>query len=241
MRRIVVLLVAAGLAGCGALSPPGSLEVELRPSPNHGERRPQYVILHHTTNATAEEALSTLTSPLSRVSSHYLVGRDGRIYFLVDERRRAWHAGHSYWAGNRDLNSASIGIELDNTGEEPFAIPQVESLIALLRDITARWRMPPQNVLGHGDVAPGRKADPSAQFPWRRLAEAGFGLWCEPPYPEAPAGADDRLLLSVLGYDVSRPAAAVAAFRRRWAPLAGADERLSEAERGLLACLIGKR
>lgn len=241
MRGIGGWLLAVMLAGCGALPQYGSLEVEQRPSPNHGERRPQYVILHHTTNATADEALATLTSPLSRVSAHYLVGRDGRLFYLVDERRRAWHAGHSYWGGNRDLNSASIGIELDNTGDEPFPDAQIEALIVLLRDLTTRWRMPPQNVLGHGDVAPGRKADPSALFPWRRLAQAGFGLWCEPPYPEAPPGADDLLLLSALGYDISRPAAAIAAFRRHWAGREDDSAPLGAEERGLLYCLLLRR
>lgn len=245
MGRVAVLLLLMLLAACGtapqALPRYGSLGMEQRPSPNHGERRPQYVILHHTTNSTAEQALATLTSTASEVSAHYLVGRDGRIYYLVDELRRAWHAGDSYWAGNRDLNSASIGIELDNTGEEPFAEAQIEALIVLLRDITTRWRMPPQNILGHGDVAPGRKTDPSVWFPWRQLAQAGLGLWCEPPYPEAPQGVEDVLLLAALGYDVSRPAAAIAAFRRRWAPLAGGDERLSVEERALLACLLQRR
>ncbi len=244
MRRVVVLLLVMLLAACGsapqALPRYGSIEMEQRPSPNHGERRPQYVILHHTTNSTAEQALATLTRPASQVSAHYLVGRDGRIYYLVDELRRAWHAGDSYWGGNRDLNSASIGIELDNTGDEPFADAQIDALIVLLRDITTRWRMPPQNILAHGDVAPGRKTDPSAWFPWQRLAAAGFGLWCDPPYPLAPDGVTDTLLLAALGYDVTRPAAAVAAFQRHWAPRENAPV-LSVAQRALLQCLIERQ
>jgi N-acetylmuramoyl-L-alanine amidase len=237
----VLLLPLMLLSGCSGLTRHGNLEMETWPSPNHGVRRPQYVILHHTTNATAEEALATLTSPWSRVSAHYLIGRDGRIHYLVDELRRAWHAGGSYWGGNRDLNSASIGIELDNDGAEPFADAQIEALIELLHDITRRWRLPPQNVLGHGDVAPGRKSDPSAWFPWRRLAQAGLGLWCEPPYPEAPAGAPDELLLAALGYDISRPELAVAAFRRRWAGREDDRVPLGAEERGLLACLLRQR
>ncbi len=245
MGRVAVLLLLMLLAACGAtpqaLPRYGSLDMEPRPSPNHGGRRPQYVILHHTTNSSAEQALATLTHPASQVSAHYLIGRDGRIYYLVDELRRAWHAGDSYWAGNRDLNSASIGIELDNTGEEPFADAQIDALIVLLRDITTRWRMPPQNVLGHGDVAPGRKTDPSALFPWRRLAQAGFGLWCEPPYPQVPPGVDDGLLLAALGYDISRPAVAISAFRRHWVGREDDSAPLSAEERGLLGCLIRQR
>jgi len=148
--------------------------------------------------------------PQREVSAHYLIARDGRIYYLVDELARAWHAGESAWGGNRDLNSASIGIELDNNGEEPYAEAQIAALLALLADLTARWSIPAANVLGHGDVAPGRKVDPGALFPWRRLAAAGFGLWCDPPYDPPPAGLDDASLLAALGYDVSVPWSAAA-------------------------------
>ena len=194
--RAIVAAAALWLSGCAPLPLYTALPVEVRPSPNFGERRPNYVIIHHTTNNTVEQALVTLTSRMREVSAHYLIGRDGRIIYLVDEQKRAWHAGDSYWGGNRDLNSSSIGIELDNNGNEPFAEAQISVLIDLLRDLTGRWSIPPANVLGHGDIAPGRKVDPSALFPWRRLAEAGFGLWCEPPYAPAPAGADDAALLA---------------------------------------------
>jgi len=182
--------MAAALCACTPLPRHTALPVEVRPSPNFGERRPNYVILHHTTNDTAEEAVATLTSPLARVSAHYLVTRDGRIIHLVDELKRAWHAGDSYWGGNRDLNSSSIGIELDNNGREPFPEAQIGALIALLGDLAARWNIPAANVLAHGDVAPGRKVDPGEFFPWRQLAAAGFGLWCDPPFTQPPPAAD---------------------------------------------------
>ncbi len=228
------------LAACAELPVYTALPVEVHPSPNVGERRPQYVIIHHTTNDTAAQALSTLTSRWTQVSAHFLIARDGRIIYLVDELKRAWHAGDSYWGGNRDLNSASIGIELDNNGREPFADAQINALLALLADLQARWNIPAANMLGHGDVAPGRKVDPSALFPWPRLAAAGFGLWCDPPFDAAPAGMDDATLLAALGYDVSRLEAAVAAFKRHWAPDDAAPE-LSEAQRGLVQCLIRKQ
>lgn len=228
------------LAGCAQLPVYTTLPVELRPSPNVGERRPNYVILHHTSNDSVERALETLTSPAREVSAHYLIARDGRIIYLVDELKRAWHAGDSYWGGNRDLNSASIGIELDNNGREPFAEAQILALMALLGDLKARWSIPAANVLGHGDIAPGRKVDPSALFPWRRLAAAGFGLWCEPPYDVLPTGADDATLLSALGYDVSVPWTAVAAFKRHWSS-EDASQGLSEAQRAMLQCLIRKQ
>ncbi len=228
------------LSACAQLPVYTTLPVEVRPSPNVGERRPNFVIIHHTTNDSAERALATLTSPAREVSAHYLIARDGRIIYLVDELKRAWHAGDSYWGGNRDLNSASIGIELDNNGHEPFADAQIAALIALLGDLKSRWNIPAANVLGHGDVAPGRKVDPSALFPWQRLAAAGFGLWCEPPFDPAPAGADDAMLLSAFGYDVTVPWSAAAAFKRHWAP-GDATQILSEVQRGLLLCLIRKQ
>lgn len=233
-------VLAVMLSACSPLPRYTELPVEVRASPNAGERRPNYVVLHHTTNDTAEQALATLTSRLAQVSAHYLIARDGRIFYLVDELKRAWHAGDSYWGGNRDLNSSSIGIELDNNGNEPFPDAQIDALIALLGDLSQRWNIPAANVLGHGDVAPGRKVDPSALFPWRRLAAAGFGLWCEPPYPPAPAAAEDALLLAALGYDVTRLPAAIAAFKRRWAPQDATPE-LDDDQRALLRCLIGKQ
>lgn len=236
LRWLWMFAALAALPACAPLPLYTTLPVEVRPSPNFGERRPNYVILHHTTNDTAEQALATLTGRFSQVSAHYLVGRDGRIVYLVDELKRSWHAGDSYWGGNRDLNSSSIGIELDNNGNEPFADAQIAALIALLRDLTVRWNIPAANVLGHGDVAPGRKVDPSAQFPWRRLAQAGFGLWCDPPYQAAPA-AEDALLLAALGYDVTRLAMAVAAFKRHWA-VEDAQPQLTAEQRGLLQCLV---
>lgn len=243
--RLALAATALLLSACAQLPVYTALPVDVRPSPNVGERRPNYVIIHHTTNDTVERALATLTNRSRGVSAHYLIGRDGRIIYLVDELKRAWHAGDSYWGGNRDINSSSIGIELDNNGREPFAEAQVVALMALLGDLKTRWAIPTANVLGHGDVAPGRKVDPSALFPWRRLAAAGFGLWCEPPYDPLPAAADDATLLSALGYDVSVPWSAVAAFKRRWAAeehvTAESARGLSEAQRGMLQCLIRRQ
>lgn len=216
-----------------------SVPATVRLSPNQDERRPNYVILHHTTNETAERALATLTRRDSEVSSHYLIARDGRLFYLVDERRRAWHAGESYWAGQRDMNSASIGIELDNDGSEPFAEPQIQTLLALLADLKTRYKLPAANFLAHADVAPSRKQDPSAFFPWQRLAREGFGLWCDPPYPAVPPGLDDTLLLHAFGYDVWNAEAAVAAFKRRFVPDDPAPN-MTEKDRAILYCLVLK-
>ncbi len=235
--RACLALAALALAACAPLPQRTSLPVEQRPSSNYDARRPNFVILHHTGSGEAERALRTLTDPLRSVSAHYLVARDGRISSLVDELARAWHAGESYWGGNRDMNSASIGIELDNDGNEPYAEVQIESLLALLADLKERYRIPAANFLGHGDVAPGRKTDPGREFPWKRLADRGFGAWCDPPYPSAPAGLDAATLLGALGYDVSEPDAALGAFKRHFAP----NERsraITEEERALLYCLV---
>jgi len=241
MKVPALRAAAAGIAllsaACVQLPVYTTLPVEVQPSPNFSERRPNFVIIHHTTNDTVERALATLTNPAREVSAHYLIGRDGRIIYLVDEKMRAWHAGETYWGGHRDLNSASIGIELDNTGFEPFADAQVTALLVLLADLKARWNIPTANFLGHGDVAPGRKVDPSAWFPWRQLAAAGFGLWCDPPYDFVPVEVADTTLLAALGYEVAVPWSAVAAFKRHWAPLDLAPG-LTEEQRGMLQCLI---
>jgi len=240
--RGLIALAALAVVACAPLQPlppRAGVPVEVRPSPNFDERRPNFVILHHTSNDNTDQALATLTDPARKVSSHYLIGRDGTIYYLVDELARAWHAGESYWGGDSDLNSASIGIELDNNGEEPFAEAEIEALLALLADIKERYGIPAANFLGHGDVAPGRKVDPSRWFPWQRLAARGFGLWCEPPVPPAPPGVDDATLLAAFGYDVSDPAAAIAAFKRHFAP-DDASPEMTDENRALLNCLVSQ-
>ncbi|MDR1647396.1 MAG: N-acetylmuramoyl-L-alanine amidase [Zoogloeaceae bacterium] len=215
----------------------GSAAAEWSPVVNFDLRRANFVILHHTSNNNLEKAWATLSSPVSGVSSHYLIGRDGRVLQLVDENLRAWHAGASRWGGQSDMNSASIGIELDNDGMEPFPEAQIEALLALLRELQARHRFPAANVLGHADVAPTRKSDPSALFPWVRLAAAGFGLWCDAPAP-APPGFDAVLALAALGYDTRVPDAALAAFRRHFLPDAQGEEALTQQDAGMVYCLL---
>lgn len=234
-RRCFLPLSFLLLTACGVLPPSGG--VRWQPSPNYDERRPNFVILHQTTNETVERALRTLTDPAKKVSAHYLIGRDGALIQLVDERQRAWHAGASWWGGNTDLNSSSIGIELDNTGEEPFAEAQIESLLVLLADLRQRYRIPAANILAHGDVAPRRKVDPSRYFPWERLAAAGFGQWCAAPEAMAPVGFDPRLGLQALGYDVADEAAARGAFRRHFLA-EDSDAPWRAADLALLSCLL---
>jgi N-acetylmuramoyl-L-alanine amidase len=172
--------------------------VEHRPSSNHGPRaagKPvDILLLHYTGMISDERAIAWLCDPESAVSSHYFVFEDGRIAQLVDEDRRAWHAGQSTWAGETDVNSRSIGIEVANPGHEfgyrPFPEVQIEATIALCRDILGRHPIPPQRVLAHSDVAPLRKDDPGELFPWPRLHEASVGHWVAP----APIVAGNALV-----------------------------------------------
>jgi N-acetylmuramoyl-L-alanine amidase len=172
-------------AGMAKPTPDTTCPAMVHPSPNHGERkdgkRPSALVLHYTGMRDAASALHQLCNPAAQVSSHYLVLEDGRILQLVPEERRAWHAGAGSWQGETDMNSASIGIEIVNPGHEhgyrPFPDAQINAVAALSADIVSRWRMPPDRVIAHSDMAPARKQDPGELFPWDRLAEAGAGLW----------------------------------------------------------------
>ncbi len=164
------------------------LDVQVLPSPNHGERRnvtsPDMLILHYTGMQDARAALQRLCHADSEVSAHYLVFEDGGIVQCVPEERRAWHAGIASWAGVEDINSHAIGIEIANPGHDwgypDFPAPQIAAVIALCRDIISRHRIVPERILGHSDVAPLRKQDPGEKFPWKELHAAGIGHWVEP-------------------------------------------------------------
>ena len=160
-----------------------------QPSPNFTARRdgltPQLVVLHYTAMESAEAALERLCDPEAEVSAHYLIGRDGTLWQLVEEDQRAWHAGAGEWCGQQDINSRSIGIELDNVGDHPFSEPQMWQLEDLLAGIMQRWAIPPEGVIGHSDMAPDRKFDPGARFDWARLARQGLAR----PGAESGGGA----------------------------------------------------
>lgn len=153
-------------------------------SPNFGARRdgltPSLIVLHYTAMADAGVALARLCDPGAEVSAHYLIGADGQVWQMVSEDMRAWHAGAGEWAGQGDINSRSIGIELDNRGDHPFAAPQMRALEQILPDIMARWNIPAAGVIGHSDMAPGRKCDPGPRFDWARLALQGLGAGARP-------------------------------------------------------------
>jgi N-acetylmuramoyl-L-alanine amidase len=238
--RAAIGLMAIVVTACAPLPQRPGIPTHWQPSPNFDQRRPAFVIIHYTSDARASQALRTLTNPRRGVSAHYLIGRDGAIYQLVDERARAWHAGESWWGGNSDLNSSSLGIELDNNGAEPFSDRQITALLALLTDIERRYRIPAANYLGHSDVAPKRKVDPGAHFPWKTLAASGFGLWCDAVPAEVAAPIDARLGLQAFGYDVSDPVAAIRAFKSHFVP-EDPTPTLTDYDRSVLNCLVAQK
>ncbi len=223
------------------------------PSPNHDARDAaiDMLVLHYTGMKTAEEALARLCDPAAKVSAHYTIGRDGRVYVHVPEERRAWHAGASVWKGKSGVNACSIGVELVNPGHEfgyiPFTDDQIASLIELAQGVLARHAIPAQRVLAHSDVAPERKTDPGELFPWQRLAENGIGLWpvarSSQSERRVTGGTEFAAALARFGYGVP-PAvdipleAVVAAFQRHFRP--SCIDGVADAECGaILARLLG--
>ncbi len=190
------------------------------------------LILHYTGMPSAAAALDRLCDPAARVSAHYVVEEDGKIWQLVPEERRAWHAGESGWLDRRDINAHSIGVEIVNPGHEfgyrAFPAEQIRAVAELCRDIVTRWRVPPRFVLGHADVAPHRKQDPGEHFPWERLARAGVGLW--PDFSMLPQTAPEsaaaiQVALAAFGYDLAvtgtldqRTVQVLIAFQRHFRP-----------------------
>jgi N-acetylmuramoyl-L-alanine amidase len=198
-------------------------------SPNFGARRggllPEFVVIHYTAMESCAAACARLCDPELEVSAHYLINYDGTVLALVPEEARAWHAGAGQWRGLDDINSRSIGIELANDGAEPFPEPQMAALETLLQGILARWHIPPQGVIGHSDMAPGRKTDPGARFDWQRLARAGLSVWPVPVPGPNPTERHDptgfRSFAQVIGYDISADDdVLLAAFRLRFRPWA---------------------
>lgn len=189
------------------------------PSPNFGPRRdglrPELVVLHYTQMPDAASALKRLCAPEAQVSAHYLIGADGHVWHMVDEAMRAWHAGAGEWRGTGDVNSRSIGIELDNDGDSPFASAQMLALEALLPAVLSRWSIPPEGVIAHSDMTPERKSDPGPRFDWRRLALLGLSVW---PGPGASANTPLSVSLDRIGYPRVPAGLRLAAFRLRFRP-----------------------
>ncbi|MEO0750825.1 MAG: N-acetylmuramoyl-L-alanine amidase [Pseudomonadota bacterium] len=190
-------------------------------SPNFGDRRggltPELVVVHYTAMDSCDAALDRLCDPNAEVSSHYLISEKGDVLQLVEEDKRAWHAGGGRWRGRGDVNSRSIGIELDNTGQTPFSEPLMSALEDVLCGVLARWSIPAHAVIGHSDMAPDRKFDPGCRFDWQRLARQGLSIW-----PDAtPSTTDFATSATRFGYDLEHGEQAVLhAFRQRFRPMA---------------------
>jgi N-acetylmuramoyl-L-alanine amidase len=153
----------------------------------------------------------------TQVSAHYVICKDGTIHHILNDYLRAWHAGVSKWGNDADINSSSIGIELDNNGFEPFTQDQVNSLLRLLATLKKQYSIPQANFIGHADVAPTRKNDPNVNFPWKELAENGFGFWYDDTTNIVlPAAFNELQALRIIGYSVKDPTAAITAFKRHW-------------------------
>lgn len=194
----------------------------LPPSPNFSDRRggatPSLIVIHYTAMESCAAARARLCDPAAEVSAHWLISRHGDAEALVAEDKRAWHAGAGAWAGLADVNSHSIGIELDNRGNTPFPEPQMAALETLLAGIMARWQIPAHRVIGHSDMAPGRKSDPGPRFDWHRLARQGLSVW--PDLTGADPDPDFMSSARRFGYPALSEDLVLQAFRWRFRPAA---------------------
>ncbi|WP_238320921.1 N-acetylmuramoyl-L-alanine amidase [Neotamlana nanhaiensis] len=208
-------------------------------SQNFSLRKPNFIIIHHTDQESCEQTYRTFALKRTQVSSHYVICDDGTITQMLNDLLRGWHAGNSSWGNVTDLNSVSIGIELDNDGEEPFSYAQINNLTWLLDHLTEKYNIPKQNIIGHADIAPGRKVDPSALFPWKTLAESGYGIW----YDESKLDAvvvdstfNPKKALKFIGYNISNIENAIYSFKLHFNPTE-VSKTLSEKDKKILILL----
>jgi len=184
---------------------------------NFGMRKPNFVIIHHTAEASCPQTLQTFTIPRSQVSAHYVICKDGTVHHMLNDYLRAWQAGRSSWGNDKDLNSSSIGIELDNNGYESFPPAQINSLLTVLDTLKSKYAIPTANFIGHSDIAPTRKKDPNVNFPWHLLAQQGYGLWYgDTSMIIVPQNFNDLQALRIIGYSVKDTSAAIVAFKRHF-------------------------
>jgi len=185
---------------------------------NMSVRRPNFVVIHHTAQNSCEQTLKTFTQTKNPVSSHYVICRNGTVYHMLNDLLRSHHAGVSKWGNVTDLNSGSIGIEIDNNGSEPFSEQQINSLLDLLGRLKKAYNIPAANFIGHADVAPGRKVDPSRFFPWQRLAQYGYGFWYDTTGVKVPENFEPIRALRIIGYNVNNEKNAIQSFKIHFKP-----------------------
>jgi len=207
---------------------------------NFNLRKPNLVIIHHTAQTSCSQTLQTFTLARTQVSAHYVICKDGVVHHMLNDYLRAWHGGVARWGNTTDINSASVGIEIDNNGDEPFTEPQISSLLVLLDTLKTKYNIPAANFIGHADIAPTRKNDPNSWFPWQRLAEQGFGLWYDDTTGVAvPQDFNSLQALRIIGYDIHDSIAVFAAFKRKYV-LSDSGKGLSDADRKVLYALSKK-
>jgi N-acetylmuramoyl-L-alanine amidase len=202
-------------------------------------RRPNFVVIHHTAQNTCDQTLRTFTLSRTAVSAHYVICRDGIVYHMLNDLFRAHHAGVSKWGNATDLNSMSIGIEIDNNGSEPFTEAQMNSLLPLLDRLKKAYNIPQANFIGHADVAPGRKVDPSRFFSWKQLADNGFGYWYDTTGVQVPAGFNEIQALRIIGYNIAKPEIAIQSYKIHFVPQ-DTTRIIGEADRKILFDLMKK-
>lgn len=205
---------------------------------NFNLRKPSYVIIHHTAQNSCDQTLKTFTTVSSKVSAHYVICKDGTVHHMLNDYMRAWHAGISRWGNQMDVNSASIGIELDNNGFEPFDSLQINSLLSLLTKLKKEYGIPTANFIGHGDIAPTRKNDPNWRFPWKLLADKGFGLWYDEVRDSVPSNFNQLTALRIIGYDMKDTSAAIQSFKRHF--MQDTTKYLNDADKSVLNNLYKK-
>jgi len=206
---------------------------------NFNLRKPNFVILHHTAQNSCEQTLTTFTTVKSQVSAHYVICKDGTVHHMLNDYFRAWQAGVSKWGNATDINSLSIGIEIDNNGFEPFTDEQINSLLQLLDRLKRAYNIPTANFIGHADIAPGRKVDPNKYFPWQKLAESGFGYWYDTTQVMVADSFDAMLALRIIGYDIRKPDAAIQSFKLHF-DQNDSTNVLTDADKKMLVDLVKK-
>lgn len=207
---------------------------------NFNLRKPNFVVIHHTAQNSCDQTLKTFTLPRTQVSAHYVICKDGTIHHMLNDYLRAWHGGVAKWGSNTDINSSSIGIEIDNNGLEPFTEAQLASLLPLLQNLKKTYAIPVANFIGHSDIAPTRKVDPNVLFPWKKLADAGFGhWWSDTARVSVPSGFNALQALRIIGYEIKDSAAAIQAFRRKYLQQESRSS-LTEGEKKIIYTLYRK-
>lgn len=206
---------------------------------NFSLRRPNFVVIHHTAQNSCEQTLQTFTLPRTQVSSHYVICKDGTVHHMLNDLLRGHHAGVSKWGNATDLNSSSVGIEIDNNGYEVFTEAQISSLLLVLDRLKKAYNIPTANFIGHADIAPGRKVDPNRHFPWQKLAEKGFGYWYDTTAASVPADFNALQALRIIGYDIKNEKNAIQSFKIHFVQK-DTTNIITEADKKILFDLIKK-